>query len=88
MLKASRLQGVVCVITWLGDLLRILSRHLLLLIWQVCKKRKKAGDWAVMVDKANLRGLDQIIRIFFGNCGLELDYGGGRQVIALLWRAR
>ncbi len=41
-----------------------------------------------MVDKANLHGLDQIIRIFYWNCGLELDYGGGRQVIALLWRAR
>ena len=41
-----------------------------------------------MVDKANLLGLDQSIRVFYGNCGLELDYGGGRQVIALLWRAR
>ena len=41
-----------------------------------------------MVDKANLHGLDQNIRIFYWNCGLELDYGEGRQVIALLWRAR
>jgi len=41
-----------------------------------------------MVDEANSHGLDQIIRIFYWNCGLELDYGEGRQVIALLWRAR
>ena len=41
-----------------------------------------------MVDIANVLGLDQIIRIFCLNHGLDLDYGGGRQVIALLWRAR
>lgn len=41
----------------------------------------------MMVDQENLLGLDQSIRIFYGNCGLELDYGGGRHVIKLLWRA-
>ena len=30
------------------------------------KKRKKAGDWAIMVDKANLLGLDRASAFFMG----------------------